>query len=220
MATIATEPWTATSTTAWPSQWSVGVNQGTASVASGYGRLTPSGTGYKTVRRLLTGVATSSAPRQTTGTIRFQAVTEQYVKISGREQVGTTDGYPNGYYLQIAPGTGTTGSWTIRAAYGADEYGDAAAVPVTTVAGSVYGYTILVTGFVVSARVWNITSGQTEPTGWQLTWEDTDNAYPTGVPALSQQSGSASTAYVEFGPVTVTDGTAAASPNGSMMLAF
>lgn len=218
MATIATEPWTATSTTAWPSQWSAGVNQGTVSVASTRGRLTPSGTGYKTIRRLLSGGQTATvARRKMSGTFIMSAITEQYIRISGRESAGTTGAYPTGYFFRVDPASGT---WVILGGYGTGEYGAASAVTLAMVANQVYGYTILTEAGTTSASIWNVTAGGTEPGTYQSTWTDTDYGGDVGVPALSQQSGGSTTPYVEFGPVTVTDGTAAASPNGSMMLAF
>jgi hypothetical protein len=219
MATLAVENWTATSTTAWPSQWTAGINNGTASVASSRGRLTPDRAGYRSIRRLLTGVTggASSAQRRITGTFIPSALTEQYVKISGREQTGTTGDYPSGYYVQVNVSANT---WQILGGYATGSYGDAAAVPLTLVAGRAFGFTIDVTGYTTSARLWDTTLGS-EPTGWQSTWTDADSGTASGVPALSHQSGNTTTGYVEFGPVTVTDGVDAAAPSyRNMMMAF
>lgn len=221
MVTVATEPWTQTSTTAWPAQWVAGANSGVASVASSRGRLTPlqSGT-YQTVRRVLSGLGASSAVRETSGTFILSAVTEQYLQISGREQLGSTNPYPTGYYLQVSP---ALGSWVLLGGYGTGQYGNSAAITQTFTSGRVYGYKVLVDTYTISGKLWDITGGATEPTAYQSTWTDTDSAFPTGVPALSQQSGAGtSRPYAEFGPVTVTDGAAiaAATPAGAMMLAF
>lgn len=214
------EAWTATSTTAWPAQWTPGVNQGTASVASARGRLTPDRAGYRSVRRLLTGLSASSDPRRISGTFILPNVAEAMVYLSPREATGTTDYYPSGYYVRYRPELGT---WKIGAGYGTGIYGPdsdtSAGVTLTAAAGDVIGYTVDVSGFTTSARLWNVTAGQTEPAAFQSTWTDTDSAWPSGVPSLAYTSGNTNTSYVEFGQVT--DGVTAASPRaGAMMLAF
>jgi hypothetical protein len=220
MAVLATENWTATSASAWPSQWVAGVNSGTASVASSRGRLTPAQSGtYQMIRRILSGVGASSAVREVSGTFVLSAVTEQYLQISGREQVGTTGVQPNGYYLQVSP---ALNSWVLLAGYGTGFYGDAPSMPQTFTAGRTYGYKVRTEGFTISGKLWDITGGATEPTEFQSSWTDADSAVPSGVPALAQQSGGGtSRPYVEFGPVVVSDGAAAAPlPVGAMMLSF
>jgi hypothetical protein len=209
MTTLATEQWTANSTTAWPAQWVAGANNGTVSVANSRGRLTPlqSGT-YQTVRRVLSGLGASSAVREISGTFILSAVTEQYLQISGREQLGSTNAYPTGYYLQVSP---ALGSWVLLGGYGTGQYGNAAAITQTFTAGRVYGYKVRVDTFTISGKLWDVTGGATEPAAFQSTWTDTDSAFPTGVPALSQQSGAGtSRPYAEFGAVTVTDGASGA----------
>lgn len=224
MVTVATENWTQASTTAWPAQWAIGQASGTASVANTRGRLTPDRAGYRIIRRPLAGLGASTAKRRTTGRLILSNVGESNVWISGREVVGSTDYYPNGYFVRLRP---DLQSWKIGGGYGGGEYGPSndstiASIALTIAANDVIGYTIDVEGFLTSARLWNITAGQVEPTTWQSTWTDGDAAFPTGVPALSMGSGNTNLSYVEYTPVTVTDGaaTAAATPTGAMMMSF
>jgi hypothetical protein len=215
--TLATEPWSVTSTTAWPAQWAAGQAGGGASVANSRGRLTPDRAGYRVVRRVLAGLGTSTAKRRTTGRLILSNVGESNVWLSGREVVGATDYFPSGYFVRLRS---DLQSWKIGAGYGGGEYGPSsdstiAGVTLAIAANDVIGFTIDVDGFTTSARLWNITAGQVEPTDWQSTWTDTDQAFPTGVPALSVGSGNTNVAYAEWTPVTVTDGASGVTSTGA-----
>lgn len=207
------EPWTATSTTSWPSQWTAGINNGVPSVASNRGRLKPNGTGgYNAIRRRL---GTADVP-QIAGSFYLQTVDEQYIHLSIREQSGNTKYRPFGYFVEYRPADGV---WQIRAGYGDDVYGTAPNIPLSAVAGHQYGFVVAISGYTTSARLWDITAGQTDPGTMQSSWTDTDTVVASGAPALAQTSGNTASPYVEFAPLT--DGvTAAPFLPGAMMLAF
>lgn len=187
-------------------------------MANSRGRLTPDRAGYRVVRRVLVGLGTSTAKRRTTGRLILSNVGEGNVWLSGREVVGATDYFPTGYFVRLRP---DLQSWKIGAGYGGGEYGpssEATTIPGVTLAiaaNDVIGFTIDVDGFTTSARLWNITAGQVEPAAWQSTWTDDDQAFPTGVPSLSIGSGNTNVAFVDFTPVTVTDGASGVTSTGA-----
>lgn len=206
MATLATESFTGTTGAAWGSQWTAGAANGSATIQANAGQLLPSGTGYKRVSRQLSGMATATLT-EVYVEMTLKAVTEHYPVINVRSTTDT-GAYPTGYFIQFYP---PGNSWQILAGYGTGTYGNAASVTSTAVANHVYGIRLRAEGYVISAKVWDITAGATEPTSWQSTWTDTDSANPSGKVSLSIGSGNTTNPAVTFDNLTVTDGAVAGS---------
>lgn len=207
MTTLATETFTGTNGAAWPGQWTIGAQPGTADIQSNQGRRinnTSDWTMGKTA--YLSGMA-NTVDSEVYLEINFgNTLAEQYVGISLRSNgILSGDGNPYTQYGYTAV-IGPTGESAVHRVVNST---------ITTLAGLItatwgaatdwYGVRFAVIGSAVGFKLWNVTTGS-EPGSWDFSSTDSSPYTTAGKLFLAQTNGGNAAARTTLlDNITVTD---------------
>lgn len=201
--TLARESWNGTNGAAWPGQWVTSTNNtGAATIQTNSGQL-----GFGNVSSYAFGAsgylpALSTTDSETTVTVTFQQIQEEYLFIAARSD-GTRSA---GYTVEIQPGNGTSSLAVCKQSSGATS---------TSLSGWVTGgqwtanvprkVRFKVQGSTLSVKVWD--ASVAEPASW--TWTGTDSTYtgPGTCMVFTSTGSTVSGGTVRLNGLTITDTT-------------
>lgn len=200
---LASETWAGGAGAAWPAQFTIGAEGGTATqTGSGKGVVTTPATIWTTAKSATVPGMTATLVQEFLGSMSFNDLTEKYVSIALRSDLTKTNlDTSNGYILSISPHLTTIKVARVVAGVVTDL---GALAPFTFQAGQDVNIRFHVDAtHNVRVRMWY---GATEPSTWLIERADATPYNVAGRLMMTHGSGPVAAAQTfSYGPFTVTD---------------
>lgn len=202
MATLASETWAGASGAAWPAQFTVGAQAGTATqTGAGRGLITAPATTYSPAKSWYLAGMTATLAQEFYGTLTFSSLLVKYHSICLRSDGTITNLDPtNGYMLYLQPDLTTV---TVNRVVAGTK--TVVASPTFTYQNAELWIRFSVdTDHRVRLRLWYGGAGA-EPSTWLIDQIDAAPYNVAGRVMATHGSGSETTASFSYGPLTITD---------------